>query len=105
MSDSKMNAEDTRFPFALRTWTMRGRRKDFKGIFQNILGSLCKLHDDTIPNLDVSQELRAVPRNGPNYGNIFSPFVDIQRTAAEQFQALLQARDHILDLEEQEEVE
>ena len=104
MCDPIMSAEDIRFLFALRTRTVRGIRKDFEGMFQNILCPLCKLHDDTIPNLEIGQELRAVPRNGSNYGDIFSPSVDIQRTAAVQFRALLQARDRILDWEEEEEV-
>ena len=104
MYDPIMSAEDIRFLFALRTRTVRGIRKDFEGMFQNILCPLCKLHDDTIPNLEICEELRAVPRNGANYGDIFSPSVDIQRTAAVQFRALLQARDRILDWEEEEKV-
>ena len=39
------------------------------------------------------------------YEDIFSPSVDIQTTATVQFRALLQARDRILDWEEEEEVE
>ena len=95
-----MSAEDISFLFALRTMTVRGIRTDFEGIFQNILCPLCKLHEDTIPNLLECQEIMAVPRTGATYADIFSPSVDIQRNAMLQFRALLQARDRILDFEE-----
>ena len=100
MSDPEMNAEDIGFLFALRTKTVRGKRKDFEGMFQNVLYPLCKLHEDTLPNLLECQEIMAVPRTGATYEDIFSPSVDIQRNAMLQFWALLQARDRILDFEE-----
>ena len=100
MSNPEMNAEDISFLFALRTRTVRGIRTDFEGMFPNVLCPLCKLHEDTIPNLLECQEIMAVPRNGASYEDIFSPSVDIQRNSMLQFRALLQARDRILDFEE-----
>ena len=79
--------------------------EDFEEMFQNVLCPLCKLHEDTIPNLLECQDIMAVPRNGAIYNDIFSPSVDIQRNAMLQFRALLQARDRILDWEEEEEEE
>ena len=96
MSDSSMNSEDINFLFALRTRTIQGIRKDFKGMFPNVLCPLCQLHGDTIPNLMICQELTSVPQNG-------SAHKDCQRTARHQFRALLQARDRVLDWEEEEE--
>ena len=63
----------------------------------------CQLHEDTITNLTICQELRAVPRSGAVYEDIFSSSVDIQKTAVLQFRALLQARDRILKWEEETE--
>ena len=103
MSDKNMNSEDISFLFALRTRTVRGIRKDFERMFPNVLCPLCQLHEDTITNLTICQELRAVPRSGAVYEDIFSSSVDIQRTALLQFRALLQARDRILDWEEETE--
>ena len=103
MSDKNMNSEDISFLFALRTRTVRGIRKDFEGMFPNVMCPLCQLHEDTITNLTICQELMAVPRSGAVYEDIFSSSVDIQRTALLQFRALLQARDRILDWEEETE--
>ena len=64
MSDASMSTEDINFLFALRTRTLRGIRKDFEGMYQNVLCPLCQTHEDTIPNLLLCEELRAVPRNG-----------------------------------------
>ena len=51
MSDASMSTEDINFLFALRTRTLRGIRKDFEGMYQNVLCPLCQTHEDTIPNL------------------------------------------------------
>ena len=94
MNDPSMDTYDINFLFAIRTRTIRGIRKDFEVMFPN---------EDTIPNLLICQELRAVPRNGASHEDIFSPSVDSQRTAVHQFRNLLQARDQILDWEEETE--
>ena len=71
-------------------------------MFPNVLCPLCSQHEDTILNLMICQELLAVPQNGASHQDIFSPSVDIQRTATLVFRALLQARQIILDWEEEE---
>ena len=64
---------------------------------------LCTQHVDTLPALMECQELLAVPRTGAEFEDILSPSVYIQRAAVLQFRALLQARERILDFEEEEE--
>ena len=101
MSDSSMNSEDINFLFALRTRIIQSIRKDFEGMFPNVLCPLCQLHEDTIPNLMICKELISVPRNGSAHKDIFSLSVDCQRKALHQFRALLQARERVLDWEEE----
>ena len=41
MSDKNKNLEDIGFIFALRTRTVQGIRKDFEGMFPNVIWPLC----------------------------------------------------------------
>ena len=100
MCDQTMSPEDISLLFALRTKSVRNIRADFNKMFNSDLCPLCKRHVDTIPALFECEELQAVPRSGAQYCDIFSPSVDIQREAVDQFRSLLQARDRILDYEE-----
>ena len=100
MCDQTMSPEDISLLFALRTKSVRNIRADFNKMFNSDLCPLCKRHVDTIPALLECEELQAVPRTGAQYCDIFSPSVDIQREAVDQFRSLLQARDRILDYEE-----
>ena len=72
-------------------------------MFQNVLCPLCQTHEDTLPNLLFCEELRAVPRNLATHEDIFSQYVDTQRTALIQIRTLMQARERFLDWEEEEE--
>ena len=103
MIDQTMDPDDISLLFALRTKTVRNIRSDFGNMYGSDLCPLCKQHVDTIPALLQCQELLAVPRTGAVHEDIFSPSVDLQKSAVIQFQALLQARDRILEWEEEEE--
>ena len=98
--DQTMTQEDINLLFAMRTKTLRGIRSDFGNLYDTDLCPLCGQHVDTIPALMDCQELLAVPRTGATHEDIYSPSVDIQRTAVLQFRALLQTRERILDHKE-----
>ena len=103
MSDHTMNMEDIALLFALRTKTVRNIRSGFGQMYQSNLCPLCNQHVDTIPELMQCQELLAVPRSGAVHEDIYSPSVDLQEAAVQQFRVLLQARDRIMDYEEKDE--
>ena len=105
LNDHTMSKDDISLLFALRTKTIRGIRSDWGNMFHTNICPLCNQNEDTIPALMDCQELLAVPRTGAQYDNIFSPSVDIQRAAVLQYRALLQARDRILEWEEEKEEE
>ena len=86
----------------MRTKTVRGIHSDFGNLYGTDLCLLCQKHVDTIPALMECQELLAVPRTGATFEDIYSPSVDIQRTAVHQFRALIQARERIQDWEDEE---
>ena len=103
LCDSTMSQEDVSMLFAMRTKSVRTIRSDFRQMYNSDMCPLCGKHVDTIPALMECEELLAVPRTGAQHSDIFSPSVDIQRTAVLQFRALMQARERILDWEEEEE--
>ena len=97
-----MTPDDIALLFAMRTRTVRNIRSDFGIMFSSDLCLLCKQHGDTIPGLWFCQEFLAVQRTGAEHEEIYSPSVDLQRVAVLQFRALLQARERILDFEEED---
>ena len=101
--DHTMSKEDISLLFAMRTKTVKGIRSDFGHMYHTDMCPLCTQHVDTLPALMECQELLAVPRTGAQFEDILSPSVDIQRAAVLQFRALLQARERIIDFEEEEE--
>ena len=103
LNDHTMSKDDISLLFALRTKTVRGIRNDFGNMFHTNICPLCNQHVDTIPALMDCQELLAVPRTGAQYEDIFCPSVDIQRAAVLQYRSLIQARDRILEWEEETE--
>ena len=103
LCDSTMSQEDISLLFAMRTKSVRTIRSDFRQMYDSDMCPLCGKHVDTIPALMECEELLAVPRTEAQHSDIFSPSVDIQRTAVLQFRALVQARERILDWEEEEE--
>ena len=100
LCDQTMSQDDINLLFTMRTKTLRGIRSDFGNLYGTDLCPLCGQHVDTIPALMECQELLAVPRTGATHEDIYSPSVDKQRAAVIQFRALLQARERILDFEE-----
>ena len=102
LNDQTMTKDDISLLFAMPTRTVRSIRKDFENMYHTDLCPLCNQHVDTLPALMECQELLAVPRTGAQHEDIFSPSVDIQRAAVIQFRALLQARDRILEYEEED---
>ena len=97
LCDQTMSQDDINLLFAMRTKTLRGIRSDFGNLYGTDLCPLCEQHVYTIPAVIDCQELLAVPRTGATHEDIYSPSVDVQRTAVIQFRALLQARERILD--------
>ena len=100
--DHTMSQDDIQLLFAMRTKTVRGIHSDFGNLYGTDLCPLCQKHIDTIPALMECQEPLAVPRTGATFEDIYSPSVDIQRTAVHQFRALIQARERIQDWEDEE---
>ena len=102
LNDHTMSPDDISLLFAMRTRTVRTIRSDFGNMYGSNMCPLCNQHVDTIPALMNCQELLAVPRTGAQHQDIFSPSVDIQRGAVLQFRALLQARERIIDYEDED---
>ena len=97
MMDPDMNTEDISLLFALRTKCVRGIRKDFSGMYANLMCPLCSAHEDSLAALPICELLKHVERNGSKYSDVYAQNVQSQLAATTQFRALLNERERILE--------